>query len=99
MEESKYRESWLCRLLGSPVVYRIEVLLLQQGPLTPVRLAKMTGRSVQTISGHLAKLRTADVVRYEIERGRTRYWVKPIKEIRDVLESLKRAVGALSKLR
>ncbi len=98
MEESKYRESRLCRLLGSPVVYRIVVLLMQQGPLTPARLAKVTGRSVQTISGHLAKLRTADVVRYETEGGRTRYWVKPIKEIRDVLESLKRAVGALTKL-
>ncbi len=98
MEEGKYRESRLCRLLGSPVVYRIVVLLMQQGPLTPARLAKMTGRSVQTISGHLAKLRSADVVRYETEGGRTRYWVKPIKEIRDVLESLKRAVGALSKL-
>jgi len=53
--------------------------------LPPARLAKMTGRSVQTISGHLAKLRTADVVRYETEGGRTRYWVKRIKEIRDIL--------------
>ena len=71
---------------------------MQQGPLTPARLAKMTSQSVQTISGHLAKHRTADVVRYKTEGVRTRYWVKPIKEIRDVLESLKRAVGALSKL-
>ena len=98
MEESKYRESRLCRLLGSPVVYRIVVLLMQQGPLTPARMAKVTGRSVQIISGYLANFPTADVVRYETERGRTRYWIKPIKEIRDVLESLKRAVGALSKL-
>ena len=28
-------------------------------------LAKLAGRSVQTVSGHLAKLRAADIVRYD----------------------------------
>ncbi len=68
------------------------------GSVATCKAGEVTGRSVQTISGHLAKLRTADVVRYETEGGWTRYWVKPIKEIRDDLESLKRAVGASSKL-
>jgi len=61
MEESKYRESRLCRLLGNPVVYQLVVLLNTAGALTPSKLAKLAGRSVQTVSGHLAKLRGAEV--------------------------------------
>jgi len=65
MEESKYRGSRLCRLLGNPVVYQLILLLESNGPLTPSKLAKFAGRSVQTVSGHLAKLRAADLVRYD----------------------------------
>lgn len=52
-------------MLGNPIVYRMVVLLAQRGPLTPAELANMTGRSVQTVSGHLATLRVGDIVRYE----------------------------------
>jgi hypothetical protein len=41
MDESKYRESRVCRLLGNPVVYQILVLLNDGGTLTPSKLAKM----------------------------------------------------------
>ena len=99
LEEIRYRESRLCRLLGNPVVYRILVLLVQEGPLSPATLADMTGRSVQTVSGHLAKLRTADVVRYETAGGQTRYWVKHLEEIKAVLEALGRAVAASAGLK
>ncbi|MGH7775410.1 MAG: ArsR/SmtB family transcription factor [Candidatus Binatia bacterium] len=99
MEERRYRESRLCRLLGNPVVYRIVLLLAQRGQQTPSRLAKMTGRSVPTISGHLAKLRTADVVRYETAGGRTRYWLKHLEEMKAVLRVLSRAVKVSTRLR
>jgi DNA-binding transcriptional ArsR family regulator len=99
MQEIKYRESRLCRMLGNPVVYRMAVLLAQRGPLTPSELAKMTGRAVQTISGHLATLRVGDVVRYETARGRTRYWLKHPRQMRGLLGALRRTVRASAKLR
>jgi DNA-binding transcriptional ArsR family regulator len=61
MDETQYRESRICRLLGNPVIYRLVVLLDDGGPMTPSHLAKLAGRSVQTVSGHLAKLRMADI--------------------------------------
>ena len=67
MDESRYRESRVCRLLGSPVVYQLVLFLENDGPLTPSKLAKIAGRSVQTVSGHLAKLRAADLVRYDTD--------------------------------
>jgi DNA-binding transcriptional ArsR family regulator len=63
MDETEYRQSRLCRLLGNPVIYQLVVFLDQGGPTTPSRLAKLAGRSVQTVSSHLAKLRAADIVR------------------------------------
>jgi predicted transcriptional regulator len=73
MDEVRYRESRLCRLLGNPVVYQLVVLLKEEGVLTPSRLANLAGRSVQTVSGHLAKLRAADIVRYDSAGKEVRY--------------------------
>jgi hypothetical protein len=67
MDESKYRESRVCRLLGNPVVYQLVLFLESGGPLTPSKLAKIAGRSVQTVSGHFGKLRAADLVRYDTD--------------------------------
>jgi len=63
MDEKRYRESRLCRLLGNPIVYQLVLLLDAGGPLTPSKLAKLIGRQISTISIPLAKLRNADVVR------------------------------------
>jgi hypothetical protein len=49
MDESKYRESRMCRLLGNPVVYQLVLFLRNGGPLTPSQLAKLIGRQVVTI--------------------------------------------------
>ena len=98
MEEGRYRESRLCRLLGNPVLYRITVLLAEHGPLTPSKLAKITGRSIQTVSTHLAKLRVADVVRYETEWKHVSYRLKHPGEIKGVLKALGKAVRASTKL-
>ena len=82
MDETEYRESRICRLLGNPVIYQLVVLLSNGGPTTPSMLAKRAGRSVQTISTHLAKLRAADIVRYDSDGKNVRYWLKHSGETR-----------------
>src|SRR5689334_8441253 len=98
MDEADYRSSRLCRLLGNPVIFQIVVLLGHGGPLTPSRLAKFAGRSVQTVSSHLAKLRTADVVRYSAAGREVRYWLKHKRATRDLLKAMERVVRESSRL-
>jgi DNA-binding transcriptional ArsR family regulator len=98
MEESKYRGSRLCRLLGNPVVYQLVLLLEDSGPQAPSKLAKFAGRSIQTVSGHLAKLRAADLVRYDSKGKEVRYWLKHKRETSELLKALEKVVRASSKL-
>lgn len=98
MEETEYRESRVCRLLGNPVIYRLVVLLDEGGATTPSMLAKRVGRSVQTISTHLAKLRAADIVRYDSDGKNVRYWLKHNGETRALLKALEKIVHASTKL-
>jgi DNA-binding transcriptional ArsR family regulator len=98
MDEVRYRESRLCRLLGNPIVYQIVLLLEAGGRLTPSRLAKLIGRQVSTVSIHLGKLRAADVVRYDTSGKETRYWLKHKSEIKKLLKMLESVVNASAKL-
>jgi DNA-binding transcriptional ArsR family regulator len=98
MDEAEYRQSRLCRLLGNPVVYQLVVLLENGGPMTPSALAKLTGRSVQTVSGHLAKLRAADLVRYDSAGKEVRYWLKHRGETRGLIKALEKVVRASGRL-
>ena len=98
MDEKRYRESRLCRLLGNPIVYQLVVLLDAGGPLTPSKLAKLIGRQVSTISIHLGKLRAADVVRYDTSGKETRYWLKRKSEMKGRLRMLEKVVDASAKL-
>jgi DNA-binding transcriptional ArsR family regulator len=98
MDETEYRESRLCRLLGNPVVYQLVVFLDRGGPATPSALAKRAGRSVQTVSGHLAKLRALDVVRYDSAGKEVRYWLKHRGETRGLLKALEKVVRASGNL-
>jgi DNA-binding transcriptional ArsR family regulator len=98
MDETAYRQSRLCRLLGNPVVYQLVVLLNNGGPTTPSALAKLAGRSVQTVSGHLAKLRAADLVRYDTVGKEVRYWLKHRGETRALIKALEKVVHAAGKL-
>jgi hypothetical protein len=59
-------------LFGNPMV----ILLDASRPMTPSMLAKLASRSVQTVSGHVAKLRAADIVRYDTAGKQVRYWLK-----------------------
>src|SRR5262250_2209729 len=98
MDETKYRESRVCRLLGNPVVYQLVLFLEGNGPLTPSKLAKIAGRSVQTVSGHLAKLRAADLVRYDTDGKQVRYWLKHKRDTRHMLKALATIVHTSAKL-
>ena len=98
MDEKRYRESRLCRLLGNPIVYQLIVLLEVGGPMTPSKLAKLIGRHVSTISIHLAKLRSADVVRYDTSGKEVRYWLKHRGEMKGLLKALERVVEVSSKV-
>ncbi len=98
MDEKRYRESRLCRVLGNPIVYQLVVLLDAGGPLTPSKLAKLIGRQISTISIHLGKLRAADVVRYDTSGKETRYWLKHKSEMKGLLRMLEKVVDASAKL-
>jgi DNA-binding transcriptional ArsR family regulator len=98
MEEKRYRESRLCRLLGNPIVYQLILSLESSGPLTPSQLAKLIGRQVSTISIHLGKLRNADIVRYDTAGKETRYWLKHRSEMKGLMKMLERVVDASAKV-
>ena len=98
MDETKFRESRVCRLLGNPVVYQLVLLLDNGGPITPSKLAKFAGRSVQTVSGHLAKLRAADLVRYNTDGKQVRYWLKHKRETSKLHKAFETIVHSSSKL-
>src|SRR5687767_12705463 len=98
MKENHYRESQICRLLGNPIVYQLIVLLDGGGSLTPSRLAALTGRKISTVSIHLGKLRSADLVRYDTVGKETRYWLKHKADTKRLLRSLEKLVGASAKL-
>jgi DNA-binding transcriptional ArsR family regulator len=98
MKENSYRQCRICRLLGNPVVYQLRVLLDSQDPLTASRLAMLTGRTVSTLSIHLAKLRVADLVRYDTTGKETLYRLKHRARTQGLLKYLARLVGASSRL-
>jgi len=98
MDEKRYRESRLCRLLGNPVVYQLVLLLDGGGPMTPSKLANRTGRKISTVSIHLAKLRAADVVRYDTAGKETRYWLKHTAEMKGLLKMLEKVIDVSAKV-
>ncbi len=99
MEETWYRASRLCRLLGNPVAFQVILLLDREGALGPGEIARRVKRKVSTVSTTLAKLRAAEFVRYDTRGGRRRYWLKQRPETRAVLAGLMRFVRTASHLR
>ena len=54
---------------------------------------------MQTVSGHLAKLRAADIVRYDTDGGKhVRYWLKHRAETRGLLKAMEKVVNSASKM-
>src|SRR5262249_51025932 len=98
MDEIKYRESRVCRLLGNPVVYQLVLFLESGGPLRLSKMGKMVGGQGLAVSIYLGKLRAADVVRYDTSGKETRYWLKHKSEMKGLLKMLERLVNVSAKL-
>ncbi len=99
MEETAYRQSRLCRLLGNPVAFAIVRALAENDEMSPGSVANAVGRSVSRVSHILAALRLAEVVRYETEGRRTRYRLKHPREVRQILKALSEFVDSASRSR
>ncbi len=89
MKEILYRESRIARALGEPSKYAIIVLLLERGPMNVYEIVKKVRRSQPTVSHHLSKLKSLEVVRYEAKSDGVYYWIKYPQELRSILKSLK----------
>src|SRR5713226_2974562 len=99
VEEASYRQSRLCRLLGSPIAFAVVHLLAENKQMTPSEIARAVGRSVPRVSNVLAGLRLGEVVRYETAGKRNQYRLKHPQEIRHLLGALSRFVRAASSVR
>jgi DNA-binding transcriptional regulator GbsR (MarR family) len=71
--ERKFRGSQLCRVLSYPIAYAIARLLLERGSMTLDEIVKEVRRSKPTVCNHLAKLKLANIVRYEKKWRETKY--------------------------
>jgi len=93
MKEVLYRESRLARILGDPAKYVIVNVLLNEGPLTVNEIVRRVSRSQPTVSHHLARLRSAELVRYEVKSDGSYYWIKYSREVKEVVEALNKFVN------
>lgn len=80
----------MCRTLGYPITYAITKLLLEQGPMELDEITRQVRRAKSTVCGHLAKLRMANLVRFEKAGLKTCYWIKYERETREYLRSCER---------
>lgn len=93
MKENLYRESRVAKVLGDPAKYSIVELLLHHGPTSVSEIVKKVSRSQPTVSNHLARLKSLEVVRFETKPDGVYYWIKYEKEIRAIVNSLSRFVN------
>ena len=96
MEEDRYRQSRVCRLLGNPVAFQVIELLANNKELSPSEIAGAVNRSVQRVSTVLAAMRLADVVRYDTDGKRNLYRLKHPGETRSILAALSRFINVAS---
>jgi DNA-binding transcriptional ArsR family regulator len=88
MDETVYRQSRLCRLLGNPIFFAVVDALSQTKELSPSEIARAVGCSVSRVSHVLAALRLAEVVRYDNDGRHARYRLKHPRETREFLKAL-----------
>ncbi len=99
MEEGRYRQCRLCRVLGNPLAYSLVLRLIENGSETPTDLANALRRSVHTVSHTLGKLRLADVVRFDRYGRQVQYRLKYPEEIHRLLGALGSLEEATHKMR
>ena len=90
MDETSYRESQICRVIGNPKTYQIMMELERLGEATPTQLATLVHRSVSTVCCHLRSLRESQLVRFLKNEAETVYRIKPaaFKGLRKQLRTL-----------
>lgn len=76
MDETAYRASRLCRVLGNPTAFQIVKALQGGRRRTPSELSAQIGVPQTTTSMTLRVLRLAEVVRYERQGRFSFYWLK-----------------------
>ena len=89
MKEFMYRESRVALALGDPARYEIVDVLMKAGPINVSELVKRVHRSQSTVSHHLAKLRSLEIVRYETKIDGVYYWIKYPQELSGVIQTLR----------
>ncbi len=87
IREKRYRGSLICRTVGYPISYAIVKLLLEDGPMELGQIVSRVERSKATVCNHLAKLKLANIVRYEKEWRKTTYWIKYPEKVRKFLHA------------
>ena len=96
MDESIYRQSRLCRLLGNPLAFAIVDVLAAGKELSPSEIARAVSRSVSRVSHVLGALRLAELVRYETDGRQARYRLKHSRETQQLLEALAKFIDTSS---
>lgn len=91
--EKKYRGSQVCRVLGYPIAYAITRMLLEKGPMSLDEIVKRVRRSKPTVCNHLAKLKLANIVRYDKQWRRTSYWIKYPEEVGQFMKICEKLVA------
>jgi len=76
MDESLYRASRICRVLGNPKAYQILAELRTLGAATPTELAPRINRTMASTCITLKSLREVDLVRYQRNGKNVVYRVK-----------------------
>ena len=94
MEETPYRASQLCRVLGNPKAYQILLVLRQEGPSIPSLLARRVNRHVATVCKTLKTLREVHLVRYQRAGTNALYKVK-FSGVGKVMDELEWLVGRI----
>jgi DNA-binding transcriptional ArsR family regulator len=99
VDETGYRQSRLCRVLGNPLAFAVVQVLAENGEMSPGQLAAVLGRRLARVSNVLGALRLAEIVRYDTKGGKVRYRLKHPRETRKLLAALGAFIEAASAVR
>ncbi|OYD17127.1 hypothetical protein CH333_01820 [candidate division WOR-3 bacterium JGI_Cruoil_03_44_89] len=88
MAEYLYRSCRVAGAFGKPAKLSIIDLLMKRGPLSLSEISKSIHRSKGATCQHLSILKKLDIVRYETEKKRTKYWIKYPEEVKSIIDSI-----------
>ncbi len=88
MQETSFRCSRVCKVLGNPVAFQILEAIAKE-PCAPSELAKKVRRSMPAVSHQLRSLRMADLVRFTSKGQYVLYRLKYQKEVLEIIDGLK----------